>query len=287
LDELTSSRFATFMERSTAGGLMAPGRHVGVMAHGHTESENATYAIGAFAESGTTIAQNDNLGGAATMRVTWLPWYDEATNGRGLLHTGIGYSYRDAFNNEWNYSYRPESHLVNSLGPGTLTDIDTRNLVNAELAFVYGPFSVQSEYFINWIDRTANPDCKTTGAYVYFSYFLTGENRVYKRSSGVFERVKPYENFFRVRDEDGFVSTGKGAWELKYRYSYLDGYDDGMFVLENGGADTVSNHTLGVNWYLTPYTRFMFEYIHSGINQYTGLGEGDLNIFQMRAQLDF
>ena len=32
------------------------------------------------------------------------------------------------------------------------------------------------------------------------SYFLTGENRVYDRNMGCWTRVKPFENFFRVRD---------------------------------------------------------------------------------------
>ena len=287
LDELTSDNYTTFMERSTANELISPKRHFGVMAHGCTESENATYGIGAFAErAGAAIEQNDNLGGALTMRGTWLPWYDEATNGRGLLHTGVGYSYRDAFNNTWVYSVRPESHLAGAISSGTLANVDKRNEFNAEMAFVYGPFSIQSEYYYNKVDRLgANPNFDTQGGYVYFSYFLTGENRPYKRSSGVFDRVKPYENFFRVRDENGCVQMGKGAWELKYRYSYLDDYDDGLSALTN--ASTVGDHTFGANWYLNPYTRMMFEYIHSGINRYNGAGVGDLNIFQMRAAIDF
>ena len=32
--------------------------------------------------------------------------------------------------------------------------------------------------FVNYIDRTEDPNCKTTGAYGYVSYFLTGENRL-------------------------------------------------------------------------------------------------------------
>ena len=35
------------------------------------------------------------------MRATWLPWYDEATEGRGLIHTGVAYSHRDAFDNQF------------------------------------------------------------------------------------------------------------------------------------------------------------------------------------------
>jgi phosphate-selective porin OprO/OprP len=283
LDELTSDNYITFMERNTASLMMAPSRHFGIMGFGNTESQNATYALGAFYEYDDegNIVQNDNMGGAMTMRGTWLPYYDEATEGRGLIHTGLAYSYRDPYRDQCALKYRPESHLAkeNSL---TLTDVSERNEVGAELASVWGPLSFQSEYYVNYIDRTQHVDSKTQGAYVYVSYFLTGENRPYDRKRGVFGRVKPLENFFRVRGEDGSVYTGKGAWEVKYRYSWLDAYDNGAL-----GFQTCGDHTLGLNWYLTPYTRFMFEYIHSSINQNTGLGVGQEDIFQTRAAIDF
>ena len=283
LDELTSDNYITFMERNTASLAMAPGRHIGVMAFGNTPSENATYAIGLFSERDDegNIVQSDNMGSSVTMRGSWLPWYDEATDGRGLLHTALAYSRRDPYNDRFELKYRPESHLAkeNAL---TLTDVSGRDEIGAEVATVYGPLSFQTEYYVNYIDRTGHPNCKTQGAYAYVSYFLTGEHRTYDRKRGYFGRVKPFENFFRVRDENGNVYMGKGAWELKYRYSWFDGYDDGLLNWQ-----TCGDHTLGVNWYLNPYTRFMAEYIHSGINQNAGAGVGDLNIFQMRAQIDF
>jgi phosphate-selective porin OprO and OprP len=286
LDELTSDNYTTFMERNTANDLIAPKRHFGVMAHGCTEEQNATYAVGLFAEQkDAAIVQSNNAGASATMRATWLPWYDEATD-RGLLHLGAAYSYRDAYNDQWVYSVRPESHLSSLISSGTTTNVKARNEFGAETALVYGSFSVQSEYYLNAVDRDAGySDFSTQGGYVYFSYFLTGESRPYNRKSGVFERVKPFENFFRVRDENGFVSMGKGAWEVKYRYSYLDYYDNGSTGITRAG--TVADHTLGANWYLNPYTRMMFEYIYSGDNLYNGTGTTYTNIYQMRAQIDF
>jgi len=283
LDELTSDNYITFMERSAADGVMAPKRHIGIMTFGNTEDQNATYALGYFAEKdldGDAI-QNDDMGGALTMRGTYLPWYDEATEGRGLIHTGLSYSHRDAFNHECTLAYQPECYLAKS-NVKLLDDVSQRNEVGAELAGVYGPLSMQTEYYVNYIDRMEHDNCKTQGAYVYVSYFLTGENRPYDRTRGVFGRVKPFENFFHVRDENGCVFTGKGAWELKYRYSWFDGYDDGKL-----GFQTCGDHTVGLNWYLTPYTRFMFEYIHSNINRYNGDGAGNLDILQMRTAIDF
>ncbi|MCE5303285.1 MAG: hypothetical protein LLF97_09290 [Planctomycetaceae bacterium] len=283
LDELTSDNYITFMERNITSDVLAPKRHFGIMAFGNSEDERMTAAIGAFDEYDDegNVVQADNLGGALTMRATYLPWYDEATEGRGLIHTGVSYSFRDPYKDQFTLKYRPDSHLAkeNSL---TLLDVSERDEIGAEMAMVYGPLSVQSEYYVSYIDRTAHDDGMAQGAYAYVSYFLTGENRPYDRKKGVFGRVKPYENFFRVRDQSQNVYTGRGAWELKYRYSWFDGYDNGDL-----GWQTCHDQTFGVNWYLNPYTRLMAEYVHCGINQNKGAGSGSLDIYQMRFQIDF
>jgi phosphate-selective porin OprO/OprP len=151
-----------------------------------------------------------------------------------------------------------------------------------EAALVYGPLSVQSELVSFWLDRNTNPNPNIHGAYAYVSYFLTGENRRYYRPGGYFDRVIPFENFFCVRDADGYVRAGKGAWEIAYRYSYMDLNSNGV----NGGL--ASNHTFGLNWYLNPYTRMMFNYIASNVTDYPKVGGvGHADIFQMRCQIDF
>ena len=119
------------------------------------------------------------------------------------------------------------------------------------------------------------------------SYFLTGENRPYNRKMGVFDRVKPYENFFRVRTCDGNAATGRGAWEVAYRFSYIDMLDG----LTMKGAGMATDHTFGLNWYLNPFTRVMFNYVHSidtyNIAANTRVTGGNLDIFEMRFAMDF
>ena len=283
LDQLTSSRHITFMERSLAD-VFAPGRNVGVMAYDTLADDNITWAIGAFiSEIGDEppIFRDDDGGTAMTMRTTWTPWYDEASGGRGLLHFGAAYSYRDIADGTISLSRKPEADLGSSiLATGTIAGVSDVQLLGLEAAFVYGPFRVQSEYMTAFVERAGFADAQLDGAYAQFSYFLTGEQRKYKRSSGTFsDRVKPFENFFRVRDGDGCIQMSKGAWELAYRASYLD-LNDGAIT---GGNAT--DHTVGLNWYLNPYTRVVFNYVNSDLRRFGTTG--NMNIFETRFQIDF
>jgi phosphate-selective porin OprO/OprP len=90
------------------------------------------------------------------------------------------------------------------------------------------------------------------GVYGSVGWFLTGENRGYDRRLGRYDRVIPNENFYCVRGEDCNYHHGLGAWEVLYRYSYVDLNSQGI----NGGL--MGEHTLGLNWYLNPNFHIMF-----------------------------
>lgn len=287
LEQLTSAKFISFMERSLADEYgFVPGRNTGVMAHDTWADEDGTWAIGCFVSEMTAeppIFQDDNGGYSLSMRGTYLPWYDEATEGRGLWHLGMSYSYRDNANDLLRFRQRPECHLADYVvDTGTIIDSPSWQLLGLESAVVYGPLSFQTEWFCSFVRRTANANAFYNGGYAYVSYFLTGEHRKYKRDGGCFDRIKPNENFFRVRAEDGNVYTGKGAWEVLYRISYIDLSDETTADL----AGTVCDHTLGLNWYLNPYTRMMFNYVNSTADDRVG-ANGNMNIFEVRAQVDF
>jgi phosphate-selective porin OprO/OprP len=174
---------------------------------------------------------------------------------------------------------KPESNLAPYVvSTPFLDDADRVNALGPEMLFVYGPFSLQSEYLWLWLDRTAHAPARFDGGYIYVSYFLTGENRAVDRDILRPCRIKPYENFFRVRTEDGSIETGKGAWELAYRCSYAN--------LNDVGGGRVVDHTFGVNWYLNPYTRLMFNYVHSEVTD-RAPGPGVLDAVMTRAQIDF
>ncbi len=279
LEELTSSNHITMMERSVLNGFI-PARNIGVQTAAHNPMETATFAIGLFREVDDTppITTNQAGGNALTMRGTWLPWYDEATEGRGLLHVGGYYSYRDVDRDGLRFRQRPD-HSFNDriVDTGFIDAAVNWHLFGVELAVVYGPFSIQSEYVKALVNRRNDADPGFDATYVELSYWLTGEHRVYRRTQGRFDRVTPFENFFRVCDEEGIVRMGRGAWQLAYRYGYIDLVDGAI----DGGRANV--HTMGVNWHLTRNSRLMANYIQATRSD----EDSYLNAVTMRAQFDF
>jgi phosphate-selective porin OprO/OprP len=121
------------------------------------------------------------------------------------------------------------------------------------------------------------------GAYVQAAYLLTGEERPYNATAGVFGRIKPRNNFG--------PSTGWGAWEVAVRYSYIDMNNAFSSTLPLGGGQPafgglLSDLTFGVNWYLNQFAKFQFNYIDARLRR-EPVGFNETGIVALRAQLDF
>ena len=290
LEQLTSSRFITFMERSLPD-VYTPGREVGVAAFNHSAGGNVTWAYGVFfdgmSESLKQIV-SDNMGAQFVGRITWTPIYDEPSNGRYLVHVGGGVRYVNDRNSTLTLRVRPETHegprFLDYLGIPA-NPIQSLTVANAELAVVWGPFSIQGEGFVNSVNTAATGRHEIYGAYAQASFFLTGENRKYERGTGIFGRVTPHSNFFLLPG-----CKGAGALELKARWSYLDagqlrvgaGFTPDAFP---ANADQLNHMAFGFNWHWNPYTRVMFDYWHSW-HRFNGV-VNQANLFGIRMQLDF
>ena len=111
-----------------------------------------------------------------------------------------------------------------------------------------------------------------SGAYVHTSWFITGESRVFDRfgqHGAQFGRNAPRENFRFKRGE-----FQPGALELKARWSHLD-----MNPLQAGQYDDL---TVGVNWYWSDRTRWMFDWIHPITTEQTLYGATESDLLAMR-----
>lgn len=261
LEEQTSSKYLTFLERSLPTEAFTPSRNTGLMLH--KAEDRYTWAVGLFRDT-------DDFGDAAerdevnlTGRVTGVPW--TAEGGRRLLHLGVSVSEREPTGDTLRFRSRPESHLAPRVVDTGSFAADGLTVVDLEAALVHGPLSLQGEYTQAAVDALGGPDPDFDGFYVTGSWFPTGEHRPY--DGGSFGRVKP---------RNAWRAGGIGAWEIALRYSSLD-LSDG--AIAGGEVDDV---TFGVNWYPFANVRWMANYVLSDVD-----GVGEVDAFQMRFQIDF
>jgi phosphate-selective porin OprO/OprP len=237
-----------------------------------------SFTYGMFFDSiseATKERQDANQGYRISGRLTWLPYYDEPSNGRYLFHTGAGILYTDDRDNRVRFRTRPQIHEGPFLIDSGILDATSYTSANIELATVLGPLSIQSELFLTNVNMAQQDPVNLTGAYVHASYFLTGENRVYERDGqhgAQFAGITPYTNFFCVPG-----CHGSGAWELKARISYLN-----LNPVDRG---VYHDFTAGVNWYWTERIRMMFDWIHPITSADTVFGTTQSDILGTR--LDF
>ncbi len=271
IEELTSSKYITFMERSLVN-TFSPGRNTGIMFHNTFNDERATWALGLFRQSDSF---GDGVAGRSlnvTGRMTAIPVYEDG--GKKLVHVGAAYSHQNYEGDMLRYRQRPEAHLSPRLVDTGNFAAEYADILQAEIAVVDGPFSLQAEWATSIVESRSHflDDPQFWGASVQASYFLTGEHRPYKKSSGTFDKIKPLENF----SYDG----GAGAWELAARYSHLNLNDHNVF----GGR--LNDVTFGVNWYLNPNLRMAWNYVWSDVAS-RSRDAGEVNVFQWRVQLAF
>jgi phosphate-selective porin OprO/OprP len=287
LEEWTSSKYITFMERGL-NSVFFPGRNMGIMAQGNQLEKKLLWQAGLFYNTNDQGFAFDDWGDAQfdlAARLAGAPLY--ADDGAKLVHLGLDYihQFRDGAPDTLRYVQRPESHLAQDWADTGTFAANDADILNLELAGVWGPFSAQAEFTGTWVQGSKGfRDSQPWGLYAFASYFLTGEHRVYDLGNGRFGRVKPKANFNPTRGD-------WGAWEIAARYSYLDLNDKDL----TGGR--LWDVTAGINWYLYPNLRLMFNYVYANLDDRVSedptappatLGvDGAGNIFQMRAQIDF
>ncbi len=252
INELGSSKDLTFVEKGLAEALI-PARSVGVAMHHKTE-ENMGWSVGLFkrdddgfgADSGDADGDGSH---AVTGRIFGAPVY--ADGGKNLVHIGASYSVRSPDDDTVRIQSRADAHDMSRIADtGSLTNVDHQTLKAIEFGTINGPLSFQAEAVESFNKRKDGAaDATFKGKYVQGSYVLTGESRTYKPGAGVFGRVDVADP---VLGADG---GGSGAWEIAARYSTLDLTDGGV----TGGE--LTEHTLGLNWYLDSAMRVMLNFV--------------------------
>lgn len=276
LEQVTNDTNNIFMERSIpTQGVFAADREVGLAFYNCNDDQSITWASGIFLDSiseGLKERIDDNQGYRISGRATWLPYYDEPSNGRYLIHTGVGILHTQDQNQSVRFRSRPQIHEGPRLIDSGAITADAYTTGNVEFATVWGSFTLQSEAFLSNVNRTVGDSVNVYGAYAHASYFLTGENRIFERfgqHGAQFGRNVPTTNFFAVPG-----CFGSGAWEAKARWSYLD--------LKEVNKGNYNDLTVGFNWYWNDRVRLMFDWIHPVTSSQSTFGKTESDLLATR-----
>ena len=263
LEEQTSSKNITFLERSLPVDAFSPGRAVGIAWHRGTK--RGSTVVGLFGEPISGSNDLDGQGFGFATRITRAV----ERKGGALFHFGASGEYREPRQGESiRFDAKPESALTNERFVRTrrLRGVSGITSYGLESAMTAGPVSLQGEViFADVARRDGRSDVSLNGWYTFISWFPTGESRPYEASDGTFGQVHPQRKW--------------GALELALRYSSLD--------LDHPSADggTEENVTLAVNWYLKKNLRLMANYVQVDSNRRGK--ESSPGIFLVRAQVVF
>lgn len=298
LEANSTDALNTFLERGMvidAFGAVGAERRVGAtLAFAPTPAITATVGVFGAGEAVQRTAATAGEVHGVNGRITWEPILEP---GR-VLHLGTSaYHVSNFAAKTITLGDRPNSRVdggnieLISVGPitGAAAAADqTRGVRSAtffggEAAGIYGPFSVQGEYGRLHVDRYGLvPDLDFSGFYGFATFFLTGESRAFR--AGVIDRVKPFHDF-------DYRMGHWGAFEVAFRYDRLDLGDAALSPLSHQATSL----TGGLNWYLNPNVRTIFNYIRfRGTNSALTAApvavngtraEGDA--YAMRMQLDF
>ena len=299
LEQVSSSRFLSFIERSQMNDAFAHTRRLGFSVGLQDQSNVLRFNAGLFAAH-TIDASVDNDGWIGAARATYSP---QALG--GMLHLGANFQHREfQSNNGGTASTSSGAPSTNQLAryrarPFLQTTgdrfVDTGNfaaksdnIFGFELGGIFGPLHVVGE--AQWTkvsaysagDIVAARDAFTGGPsilvpdgdpsffswYAEVGYYLTGETRGYK--NGMWDRTKVLNPF----DKGGW-----GAFQINARYDYLDLNDKN---LQNGLTNNfatgvaVAAPNLGrggkqvgmmgsLIWIPMDYVRFLLQYTHTDV----------------------
>jgi phosphate-selective porin OprO/OprP len=242
LEELTSSKYVTSIERSPINDFFAEGRSLGISVHGANNFWG--YGFGIF-DNRDQFSDSGAQKWAYTGRAFISPINTDTT----LIHVGLGATQRNASDNPDDafdgggvtQGIRSGDDVQVSIDP-----IESQSIVALELAGKLGPFHGSGEYHRRETNAADNgEDASADGYYVQAGWIITGESRPYKM--GVWDKIKPN-------------NKSLGAWEVFIKQAGVSLDDSGI---DADNRNTGSFTTLGVNWYPNEILRLSANYVYT------------------------
>ncbi len=292
LENLTSTRFLSFMDRGPYGDMGPDSYLASVVAKANGLNWTLTGAI-----QGNSLNSGDvnntagaNPGSKERIGYTVRGSYAPILTDMDKVHVGAFARYRNhGDESAFSFAGRPSTGYGDSgryYTTGAIGDTDVT--YGVEAAWVHNNLSVQGEFAdikVNRLQTAAaggDPDVKV--GYAFVSFWPTGESRNYDAAKGEFGRPKII---------DPITAGGLGGVELLARYDYAD-LTDAYSTATTAAGRTLSQDagkykgwTLGANYYPTAYVRLQANYTSADIDNPGPGRDVKINQFQMRAQLDF
>ena len=273
LEELSSSRFISFVERAAFTDAFNFERRLGASA---TVSRGpVTAQAGVFIDNLLDIDEGDGTW-SVDGRLVYAPRVGETQ-----LHFGGSAHWRDngdllARGTTTRYRQRPLVHATDVRFVATpALAVDRETSFGLEAAAIRGPFHAVAE--AHWLnaDTLAGPNPTLFGFYAEAGWFLTGETRGYRGAK-----------FDRTRVRRSIEEGGLGALQVTLRYDHLD-LNSGSI---SGGIQNGIQASL--IWIPTDHIRFLINYGRIGYDDAripAAGGDRDyaVNVFAARAQFDF
>ena len=275
LEELTSSRFTSFIERSAFTDAFNFERKLGLSAT--FSSGDFLAQAGLFTDNVADLGNDENDAFGADGRIVFAPELGDTR-----LHLGASAHWRDlgdpADSGATVYRQRPLVHFTDVRFIATpALGVEQETSFGVEAAIIRGPFHAAAEG--HWLDSDLVSGASRSffGGYAEVGYYLTGETRGYR--NGRFDRTS-------VRRPVGGDEGGFGAVQLNLRYDYLDLNSAGTL----GGIQNGLQASL--IWIPTDYVRFLLNYGRMSYDDAVlpaAGGDRDYNVDVLgaRAQIDF
>lgn len=276
LDELTSSRFTTFIERAAFTDAFGFERRVGLSA-AFSDGPLLVQA-GVFTDNIADLDTDENDSRGVDGRIVFAP-----KAGETQLHFGASAHHRssgDLFDagETIRYRQRPLVHFTDTRFISTpALRVEDETSFGLEAAMISGPFHAAAE--MHWL-RANTPGASPTfsGGYAEIGWYLTGETRGYR--GGRFDRTSVR------RPVGGGENGGAGAFQINLRYDRLDLNSDGI------AGGTQNGYLASLIWIPQDYIRFMFNaghlrYGNAAVPAAGGDRSYGVNVVAARAQIDF
>jgi phosphate-selective porin OprO/OprP len=263
-EELTSSRFIDFQERSLVNAFV-PAKDQGLMIYGEPVKNTFGYWLAAMNGSGkntdepnSVVDDKDLIARAA---VNFAPMFGMSN---GVLHLGANYSFGTIPGNVApSGGVRTEGRGLTFFTPNApsanASDETDRERLGLEGVAAWGPIKLQAELLqASFENTTVAYDTDIDSYYAAVTWLITGEKYSDNYTLGGMRAIKPNNPFKKG-------AGGTGAWELGVRVSKLDASD--LTAAQFTGTNEADAITVGLKWIPVTPVRFYLNYTQTDFAQ--------------------